>query len=74
MVSWSGHFPWGYRTPFPPPPLIDRLVAQGLQLRADVKALMAPFDVVARRRPERHFPALTEAAILLSLEKVIASW
>lgn len=33
---------------------------------------MAPFSVLARQRPEKHFPSLTEAAILLSLEKVCA--
>ncbi|CAM9192731.1 unnamed protein product [Scytosiphon promiscuus] len=43
---------------------------EGLQLWADVRALMGPFDTLARRRPERHFPALVEAAVLLSLEKV----
>lgn len=32
---------------------------------------MGPFDALARRRPEKHFPALVEAAVLLSLEKVI---
>lgn len=30
---------------------------------------MGPFDALARRRPERHFPALAEASVLLSLEK-----
>lgn len=43
---------------------------QGLQLLADLKVLMGPFDSLARRRLERHFPALAEAAVLLSLEKV----
>lgn len=47
------------------------MVMQGLQLAADLKVLMGPFDTLARRRPERHFPALAEAAVLLSLEKVI---
>ncbi|CAN0103256.1 unnamed protein product [Ectocarpus sp. 12 AP-2014] len=42
---------------------------EGLQLLADLKVLMVPFDSLARRRPERHFPALAEAAVLLSLEK-----
>ncbi|CBN76706.1 hypothetical protein Esi_0000_0496 [Ectocarpus siliculosus] len=42
---------------------------EGLQLLADLKVLMGPFDSLARRRPERHFPALAEAAVLLSLEK-----
>lgn len=43
---------------------------QGLQLAADLKVLMGPFDTLARRRPEKHFLALAEAAVLLSLEKV----
>ncbi|CAM9356595.1 unnamed protein product, partial [Ectocarpus fasciculatus] len=42
---------------------------EGLQLLADLKVLMGPFDSLTRRRPERHFPALAEAAVLLSLEK-----
>ncbi|CAM9753561.1 unnamed protein product, partial [Ectocarpus sp. 8 AP-2014] len=42
---------------------------EGLQLLADLKVLMGPFDSLARRRPERRFPALAEAAVLLSLEK-----
>lgn len=34
-----------------------------------MQVLMGPFDVLARRRPEKHFPALAEASVLLSLEK-----
>lgn len=45
------------------------LATQGLQLWADLQVLMGPFDAIARRRPERHFPALAEASVLLSLEK-----
>lgn len=58
----------------PPQPASPALVVsrplQGLQLRADLKVLMGPFSALARRRPEKHFPQLTEAVILLSLEKV----
>ena len=31
---------------------------------------MGPFSVSARHRPEKHFPELTEFALLLSLQKV----
>eukprot|EP00752_Nemacystus_decipiens_P007232 g6473.t1 len=42
---------------------------EGLQLWADLQVLMGPFDALARRRPEKNFPALAEASVLLSLEK-----
>lgn len=56
----------------PVPMLYVCMTTQGLQLWADLQVLMGPFDALARRRPERHFPALAEAAVLLSLEKASA--